>query len=351
MGLHTVNIDFLRCKKKERTYEYIKQTHEKAEADKILTDIDRRSHEGEAVYLPAISGHVPVQMVRAVGDLIEFYHLVHRSVIDEDTLVAIDAVIFREVRPDGFSLPRQHSIVHYRSLIQGCARRLQSPSTSRRSKSPTVMLLINQRNYKLAAVRVYFTGRGMMDGALLPIPPPPTPAPPDPPEDPNDDHVDNGAIEGQLVSGKSSSPKPTFHEWVFMYNSACTVFYAPSDVGGIGGMHHEHIRAVQSWYHGPPRYDCVFIEHNLEAAGFRRLHAACVHLLFRFKFQGVDYPCALRFLTVVHLDCILRGAHLIGVAGKEFMPVQDFEFSDSLDGFNAFYVNKYTDHHAHEIAF
>jgi hypothetical protein len=58
-----------------------------------------------------------------------------------------------------------------------------------------------------------------------------------------------------------------------------------------------------------------------------------------------------RFLAVVHLDCILRGAHLIGVAGKEFMPVRDFDFSDSLDAFNAFYVNKYADHHAHEIAF
>jgi hypothetical protein len=48
---------------------------------------------------------------------------------------------------------------------------------------------------------------------------------------------------------------------------------------------------------------------------------------------------------------LLRGAHLIGVARKEIVPVADFDFSDSLDAFQAFYVNKYADHHAHKIAF
>jgi hypothetical protein len=47
----------------------------------------------------------------------------------------------------------------------------------------------------------------------------------------------------------------------------------------------------------------------------------------------------------------LRGAHLIDVAGKEFVPLTNFDFSDSLDAFEAFYVNKYADHHSHEIAF
>ena len=59
-------------------------------------------------------------MVKAVAALINFCYLVRRNVIDETTLVQIqDALdrfhqyreIFREVgiRPDGFSLPRQHS--------------------------------------------------------------------------------------------------------------------------------------------------------------------------------------------------------------------------------------------------
>ncbi|KAJ7808551.1 hypothetical protein B0H13DRAFT_1668643 [Mycena leptocephala] len=142
-------------------------------------------------------------------------------------------------------------------------------------------------------------------------------------------------------------------------------------------MHHERIRAVKSWYRGPPRYDCVFIEHDTEAPGFRGLHAARVRLLFRFQFRGVDYlrvhwfsahrvePCEdagmwivkpdfvrdQPAMEVVHIDAVLRGAHLIDVAGKEFVPLTNFDFSDSLDAFEAFYVNKYADHHSHEIAF
>ncbi|KAJ7481362.1 hypothetical protein B0H11DRAFT_2155461 [Mycena galericulata] len=128
-------------------------------------------------------------------------------------------------------------------------------------------------------------------------------------------------------------------------------------------MHHERIRATKSWYRGPARYDCVFLEHNKDLPGFQTAH---VHMFFRSKFRGIDYPCALIHwfsargenpcpetgmwivtpdtvrggrgpgLAVVHLDCLLRGANLIGVAGHDFIP--------------AFYVDKYADHHAHKIA-
>ena len=68
------------------------------------------------VYLPAISGYVPSQMVRALSAFLEFCYLVRCSVIDEDTLSAIDdalerfhhdRIVFEEegIRPDGFSLP------------------------------------------------------------------------------------------------------------------------------------------------------------------------------------------------------------------------------------------------------
>ncbi|KAJ7932345.1 hypothetical protein B0H13DRAFT_2518823 [Mycena leptocephala] len=464
--------------------EYIRGTHEKAEADKILADIDRRIavttpfpglrhfHTGRGykqwtgndskglmkVYLPAIAGHVPSPVVKAVADIIEFCYLVRRSVIDEDTLVSIDAAVarfhaHREIfrftsRPDGFSLPRQHSIVHYRPLIQnfgapnGVCSSITESKHIKAVKRPyrrtnhnmalSQMLLINQRLDKLAAARADFTARGMLDGALLPLPPPPprnTASPP--PENPDDDRVDAGAVEGPTCVGEVKLAKryvrrvprevhqlaeyvdqprlcelirrflydqlnpdapmpggripleqcPVFvNERIYIFNSARAVFYAPSDVSGVGGMHHERIRATKSWYRGPPRYDCVFIEHDPEAAGFRGLHAARVRLFFRFKFRGVDYPCALIHwfsargddpcpdtgmwvvtpdsepgggpsLAVVHLDTILRGAHLIGMAGKDFIPIHRFDFSDSLDGFRAFYVNKYADHHSHEIAF
>ncbi|KAJ7612911.1 hypothetical protein DFH06DRAFT_1274599 [Mycena polygramma] len=396
------------------------------------------------VYLPAIAGHVPSQIVRTVAAITEFCHLVRRSVLDEDTLLAVDATvdafheareIFRVVRPDGFSLPRQHSMVHYRPSIQGFAapnglcssiteskhiKAVKKPyRRSNRNKPLSQILLTNQRLHCLA-------------GALLPLPLPSIPE--EPPEDPDDERIDQGSVSGPTCLGEVKLAKtyvrkvprdvhqlavhigqprlhelirrflfdqmhphaavpggrvpiadcPEFAERVFMYNSARAVFYAPSDVCGIGSMHHERIRATQSWYGGPPRFFlmCVFIEHDPEAPGFRGLHAARVRLLFRFKFLGRDYPCALIHwfsahgdepdpdtgmwivkpdfvrgrprepeMAVVHLDSLLRGAHLIGVAGKEFVPLVNFDFSNSLDSYKAFYVNKYADHHAHEIAF
>jgi hypothetical protein len=53
--------------------------------------------------------------------------------------------------------------------------------------------------------------------------------------------------------------------------------------------------------------------------------------------------------SLVHIDMILRGAHLIGIPGSRLLP-RTFTCDDSLDSFQAFYVNKYIDHHAHEIA-
>jgi hypothetical protein len=64
-------------------------------------------------------------------------------------------------------------------------------------------------------------------------------------------------------------------------------------------------------------------------------------------FQG-GKPC----LKVIHLDTILCSAHLISVYGPHFLPNDpDFTFDKSLDIFPKFYVNKYVDHYAHEIAF
>ena len=59
------------------------------------TSIDLRLLVKIQVYLPAINGHVPPQMVRAVSSFMEFCYLIHHSVIDEDGLVAIDAAVAR----------------------------------------------------------------------------------------------------------------------------------------------------------------------------------------------------------------------------------------------------------------
>ena len=166
---------------------------------------------------------------------------------------------------------------------------------------------------------------------------------------------------------------------VKVFHSATSVYYAPSDLSGIGGMHRERIRATPSWKGGPGRYDCVYIGKDAELEGFRGLHVARVRLFFMFHIQQSAYPCALvewfstygdmpcedtgmwrvepdfdmmerRMCSVIHIDSILRSAHLIGVAGSQILPKQ-FTYHDSLDAFRLFFVNKYADHHTHEIAF
>ena len=80
------------------------------------------------VYLPAIEGHVPSEMVQALRALIDFIYIARRDIIDSNSLEAMDNAlerfhkyhkIFQEcgVRPTGFNLPRQHSLIHYAKHI------------------------------------------------------------------------------------------------------------------------------------------------------------------------------------------------------------------------------------------
>lgn len=63
-----------------------------------------------------------------------------------------------------------------------------------------------------------------------------------------------------------------------------------------------------------------------------------------FKYDGG------RETSVIHLDSIVRGAHLLGRGGTDFIP-RHLRFTDTLSAFKAFYVNKFADHHSYEIAF
>jgi len=172
---------------------------------------------------------------------------------------------------------------------------------------------------------------------------------------------------------------PEFHELISVYLSAVATFYAPSDLSGIDGMRCEHIRATPRWQGGDPRYDCVFVNTDPSKDGMRGLEVARVHLFFSFKYQNITYPCALvqwyshdgdepdedtgmwivepdsypdgsPLVAVIHLDSILRAAHLIGVYGEDILP-KGIPLVHTLDIFHSYYVNKYIDHHAFEIAF
>ena len=57
----------------------------------------------------------------------------------------------------------------------------------------------------------------------------------------------------------------------------------------------------------------------------------------------------MREASVIHVDTIIRAAHLLPIFGTEFIP-ETLTFHDTLDSFHGFYVNRFVDHHAFEIA-
>ncbi|KAF7303508.1 hypothetical protein MIND_00579900 [Mycena indigotica] len=357
--------------------EYIQQMYDKSDGERILADIDRRiaitppftglrnfpkgrnfkqwtgddSKGLMKVFLPAIAGRVPSQMVQAVAHFTEFCYLVRRSVLDEDTLSAAESSlakfwdtreVFRDVRPEGFSLPRQHSTKHYVPRIRmfGAPNGLCSSITeskhikavkkpyrrSNHNQPLSQMLLTNQRLDKLHYARVDFASRGMLSGALIPLLPPLDLAANNPVREALPDLDDDEVVEGPRFDGEvklakryirrvprdlaglasylgqprfpelvqhflfgqlypdydgevDASDLPSIDGKIYTYNSAQSIFYAPSDICGIGGMRRERIRSARSWFKGPPRYDCAFVVHDRDAPGMLGFHIGRV-LLF-----------------------------------------------------------------------
>lgn len=146
------------------------------------------------VYLPAIKGYVPDDMVRALRAFLDFCYLARRNVLDTISLSTMQEALDRfhkyrcifetsGVRVTGFNLPRQHSLMHYIPSIKlfGALNGLCSSITeskhikavkkpwrrSNRFEALGQMLTTNQRLDKLAAARVDFQTRGMLKGTCL----------------------------------------------------------------------------------------------------------------------------------------------------------------------------------------
>ena len=163
---------------------------------------------------------------------------------------------------------------------------------------------------------------------------------------------------------------------ITIYSSALATFHTPSDVSEIGGMHHERIHAVKSWRNGPGCYDMTFVNTDSSRDSMWGLDVAHVRLLFSFSHDGIKYPCTLVHWfshvgdspdghtgmwvvqpddngsppSIIHLDSVVHAAHLLPVFGPE--PVSTtLSFTDTLDRFPWFYVNKFADHHTFETVF
>ncbi|KAI5996391.1 hypothetical protein EDD15DRAFT_2387356 [Pisolithus albus] len=168
---------------------------------------------------------------------------------------------------------------------------------------------------------------------------------------------------------------PLYDGSVHVYNSACSTFYAPSDTSGIHGMCREYIRSCPEWRNTGPRYDCVYVVTEPRVEGMLGLDVARVLCFFSFNYLGTDYPCAIirwfdrvgdvpdadtgmwivracnpENIAIIHIDAIYRAAQLIPIYAAHHIDPGSVKPHESYDKYQSFYVNKFADHHAFEIA-
>ena len=85
--------------------------------------------EFKQVFVTALEGFVPIDITKTLMAFLDFCYIARQDALTDDSLDALDSAlrrfhhhrkIFQEtgVRPTGFSLPRQHSLTHYRQQLQ-----------------------------------------------------------------------------------------------------------------------------------------------------------------------------------------------------------------------------------------
>ena len=149
------------------------------------------------MYLPAIRGLVHADVVKCISAFLDFCYLARRSDFDRSTLDSLDNALHRfhtyhevfrtsGVHESGFSLPRQHSLVHYRNNIQDfgapnglCSSIMESRHITAVKKpwqrsncydALGQMLITNQHLDKLAAARADFIAHEMLPPDRGPLP-------------------------------------------------------------------------------------------------------------------------------------------------------------------------------------
>ncbi|KAF7372792.1 hypothetical protein MSAN_00485000 [Mycena sanguinolenta] len=408
------------------------------------------------IYLGAVAGYLPSDMIKCLSAFMDFCYLVRRNAITSPDLTAINESLtrfhhYREifiisgVRVD-ISLPRQHSLVHYPRSIRlfGSLNGLCSSITeskhikavkepwrrSSRYKALSQMLLTLVRLDKLATLRAVLTLRGMLTGTttsytarVLAGEQPQMEAAAAAAALADDEEDDDGIVHGprslsdielaptpqrgypktiEVLAAHIHQPRlpdlfrrflyeelhgppddnapavpidacPVFAGRITVHHSAVARFYAPSDLGGAGGMYRERIRSNPNW-HGYARRDTCLVD-----VGGPIMHGLVIGrviLFFSFVFSERVFECALvnwlvpvgnapdpdtgmwvvelerergiPTVAIIPVGSIARAAHLIGVYGTRALP-EDFHFSDSLNAFNTYFLNRYADHHMHEF--
>ena len=138
---------------------------------------------------------------------------------------------------------------------------------------------------------------------------------------------------------------------IAVYHSARSIFYAPSEASGPGGMHQQYIRCNPTWLGGKPRHDTILVRTDDEAPGMLGMSVARVRMFLSFVYDyWVVKPEAYhgqQSTSVIPLSSIVRACHLMPVYNHTRIP-KNFHFTQTLASFRRYYVNWFIDYHAHE---
>ncbi|KAI6024539.1 hypothetical protein EDC04DRAFT_2869370 [Pisolithus marmoratus] len=368
---------------------YLIHVHGRSAAEKILDDIDRRI---AAVYIAAIEGYVPEEIILTFSSFLKFCYLVHRNVITEPTLIAIKDTLTSFHLHCGIF---HDAGVHYPYLIcqfsmpNGLCSSITKPKHITAVKWPYQhtnrfqalgqILRINERLDKFAAANTrdlaielnipqfcnilqHFLQSQLQHDDR------------DPEDVPLDEcpFYDGSVHVYNSMSSTFYAPSdvPIMNGSVHVYNSMSSTFYAPSDVSGLHGMCHKHIRCSPTWRNEGSHYDCVFVVTNPHTKGMLGLDVTHVLCFFLFKqlvcvvicwFDRVgDGPnntgmwvvcmCNAQDIAIIHIDTIYHAAQLIPVyASQHGIDPVSIKPNESYNKFQFYYVNKFADHHVFEI--
>ncbi|KAH9031532.1 hypothetical protein EDB85DRAFT_2074105 [Lactarius pseudohatsudake] len=365
------------------------------------------------VYLPTIEGHMPNKMLYAIRSFLDFCYIARHndfSLPRQHSMHHYPDMIRLFGAPNSLCSSIMEA-KHIKAVKEPWRR-------SNRNKPLKQMLLTNQRLDKLMAARIDFTHRGMLKRSQLNASLKTMEHVQEDfneqraakhAEDPSDIVSDSTILahvelakttyhRGTVTSIATYFKKPTFptlvqcflhyqlssgsrfdadtsdletlsvrglpvsNKKVLLFNSASSIFLAPSDPCGIHSLR------------GAPQYDTVLV--NMGDGGNKALpmsgYAAARH-------SGENFPAALVWwytlsddsghrdeatgmwlvereynwdqkphLAVMHINTIFRAVHLLPYFGQEHVR-KGFSYTDTLDTYANFYVNKYADHHSFKI--
>ncbi|KAJ7671758.1 hypothetical protein B0H17DRAFT_1162102 [Mycena rosella] len=411
---------------------YLHLEHGEKRALKIIQDIDHRIsavpefpglcrfHDGRdfsqwtgddskvlmKINLATVAGYIPSDMVKGLSAFMDFCYLVCLNAISTAELASIQNTLHCFHQYHQIFVETGHSLVHYVTSIQlfgslnGLCLSIPESKHIKAVKEPWQ----HSSRFKSS-----FTVHGMMTSTVLVGEQPQVAAAAAARALVDDENNDDGVVHerGYLHSlealaahihqplfpdvfrrfldklahgppGPDGPPItidacPVFAGCITVHHSAIARFYAPSHLGGAGGMYREHIRSNPNW-HGYARRDTVLV--NVGAPVMGGIVISRVQLFFSFSFGDKLYECALvhwlvpvgnapdpdtgiwvvelerkngvPVAAIINLDAIARASHLISVYGTAALP-EDFHFSDSLNAFNTYFVNPHPDHHMHKF--